>query len=509
MRIRFVKATAIVVFALLAGCAGLPPLKDRPSTHALPPVAASPLGRAMLPAVRQHPGLTGLVPIIDGRVAFGTRVLLARAATRSIDIQTFIWHPDSTGTLLFEEMMSAAERGVRVRLLLDDLNTAGTDPTLALLASHPNLELRLYNPFVGRGSRTMGFVSDFTRLNHRMHNKSFTVDSVVTVVGGRNIADEYYEIGESGMVDLDVVAVGDAVKQVNTEFDLYWNSPSAYPAKMIIGDVPPEPREALARRAQAIRADPATTKYAEVMEQGRLVNGLLAGTVRAEWATAKLVYDDPAKTLSTEDKHELLLLPQLQAAFGRATKSLDMVSPYFVPGKLGTQALIDLAKSGVRVRVITNSLAATDEKSVHIGYVKHREELLRAGVQLFELKPEASAIVKRAGDIGRGAKAGLHAKTYTLDGRALFVGSFNMDPRSSLLNTEMGLVIDSPTLSAQLSAAVDRAYPSLAYRVTLADDGSLRWEDGTGKVYDIDPDSAWFDRAAVRMGTWLPIDWLL
>jgi cardiolipin synthase C len=180
-----------------------------------------------------------------------------------------------------------------------------------------------------------------------------------------------------------------------------------------------------------------------------------------------------------------------------------------VPGKLGTQALIDLAKSGVRVRVITNSLAATDEKSVHIGYVKHREELLRAGVQLFELKPEASAIVKRAGDIGRGAKAGLHAKTYTLDGRALFVGSFNMDPRSSLLNTEMGLVIESPSLAAQLSAAVDRAYPSLAYRVTLADDGSLRWEDGTGKVYDTDPDSAWLDRAAVRMGTWFPIDWML
>ena len=192
-------AVAIALAALLAGCAGLPPLTDRPSTHALPPAAESPLGRAVLPPVRQRPGLTGVVPMVDGRVAFGMRVNLARAATRSIDIQTFIWHADATGTLLFEVMMRAAERGVRVRLLLDDLYTYGTDPTLALLASHPNLELRLYNPFVGRGSRTLGFISDFTRLNHRMHNKSFTVDNVVTVVGGRNIANEYYEIGETGL----------------------------------------------------------------------------------------------------------------------------------------------------------------------------------------------------------------------------------------------------------------------------------------------------------------------
>ena len=510
MRTRFLAATAIVLVALLAGCAGLPSLQDRPSTHAVQPYAEGPLGRAVLPQAQQHPGKTGVIPLNDGRVAFGVRTSLARTAARSIDIQTFIWHPDSTGTLLFELMMQAAERGVRVRLLLDDLNTAGTDQTLALLASHPNIELRLYNPFVGRGSRTIGFITDFTRLNHRMHNKSFTVDNVATVVGGRNIADEYYEIGgDVGLIDLDVVAFGDAVKGVSTQFDLYFNSASAYPAKMIIGHVAPEPREALARRAQAIRDDPMSAKYTDVMVQSEFFQNVLAGTVRPEWTTAVLVYDDPAKTLDAEGKSELLLLPRLQAALGRPVKSIDLVSPYFVPGDAGTQALSGMAKTGVRVRVVTNSLAATDEKSVHIGYAMRREELLRAGVQLFELKPEASVVVQRASEIGRGAKAGLHAKTYTADGRVIFVGSFNMDPRSSRLNTELGLVIDSAAMAARLSASVDSAYPSLAYRVSLTAEGRLQWEDGTGKVYDTDPGSGWFERAIVRIGTWLPIEWLL
>jgi len=499
----------LLVVALVTGCAGLPSLQDRPATHALQPSADGPLGRAVLPLVQQHPGLTGVIPIADGHVAFGVRASLARSATRSIDIQTFIWHPDSTGTLLFEEVMRAAERGVRVRLLLDDLNTAGTDPTLALLASQPNLELRLYNPFVGRASRSLGYLEDFTRLNHRMHNKSFTVDNAISVVGGRNIADEYFEIGAAGLVDLDVVTVGDAVKQVSAEFDLFWNSASAYPAKTIIGGVTPEPRDALARRAQAIRDDPVSAKYADAIANSDLVKGVLAGTVRLEWTTAHLVNDDPAKTLSSVDKKELLLLPKLEAAFGQPVKSLDLISPYFVPGEAGTEALSALVKRGVRVRVLTNSLASTDVKSVHSGYIKHRKALLRAGVQLFELKPDASTIERRAGKIGRGSKAGLHAKTYTVDGRAIFVGSFNLDPRSAKLNTEMGLVIDSARMAERLSSDVAKAYPELAYRVSLDQNGDLQWEDGTGKVFHSDPDTNWIDRAVVEMGSWLPMDWLL
>jgi len=499
----------LLIAALVVGCAGLPPLEGRAPTYALSPSGEGPLGRIVLPQAQAHPGLTGVVPISDGRVAFGVRASLGRAATRSIDIQTFIWHPDSTGTLLFEEVMSAAERGVRVRLLLDDLNTAGTDATLALLASNPNVELRLYNPFVNRGSRGLAFLGDFTRLNHRMHNKSFTIDNVISVVGGRNIADEYFEIGEAGLVDIDVITIGDAVRQVSAEFDLFWNSASAYPSRMIIGQVTPEPREALKRRAQAIADNAQSAKYAEAVAQTDLVKNVLAGTVRPEWTTALLVNDDPAKTLSSRDEGELLLLPKLQAAFGHPTKSLDLVSPYFVPGDAGTEVLASLAGRGVRVRVVTNSLASTDEKSVQSGYVKHRETLLRAGVQLFELKPDAASIERRAREVGRGSKAGLHAKTYTVDGRAIFVGSFNLDPRSAKLNTEMGLVIESAQMAARLSAAVDKAYPDIAYRVTIGPDGRLAWEDGTGKVYGTDPDTGWFERMLVRIGSWLPIEWML
>ena len=502
---------SLLAAALIAGCAGLPSQQDRSATHALAPSDDSPLGRAVLPHTREHPGLTGVVAMSDGRVAFGVRASLVRSAARSIDIQTFIWHPDSTGTLMFEEVLSAAERGVRVRLLLDDLNLAGTgmDPTLALLASNPNLELRLYNPFVDRASLALGYLGDFTRLNHRMHNKSFTVDNVVSVVGGRNIADEYFEIGKMGLVDLDVVVAGDAVRQVSAEFDLFWNSASAYPAASNIGGVSPEPREALARRAQAIRDDPDSAKYADAIAHSDLAEALLAGTARAEWTTARLVHDDPAKTLASEDRKDLLLLPKLVEAFGRPAKSLDLISPYFVPGDAGTQALAALVQRGVQVRVLTNSLASTDVKSVQSGYLKHRDALLRAGVQIYELKPDAGSIEHRAREIGHGSKAGLHAKTYTVDGRAIFVGSFNLDPRSARLNTEMGLVIDSAILARHLSSAVDAAYPGLAYRVTIGPDGDPRWEDGSGKVYATDPDTGWFERAVVIIGSWLPIEWML
>lgn len=500
---------ALLVAAFVAGCASLPSLEGRPDTHALPPSADSPIGRVLLPQAQAHPGLTGVIPISDGRAALGVRASLVRLAARSIDIQTFIWHPDATGTLMFEEVMRAAERGVRVRLLLDDLNTAGTDPTLALLASHPNVELRLYNPFVMRGSRGLGYLGDFTRLNHRMHNKSFTVDGAVSVVGGRNIADEYFEIGAEGLVDLDVVTMGDAVKKVSAEFDLFWNSPSAYPARMLIAHVVPEPRAALAGRALAIADSPQSAKYIEVIANDQLVKQVLAGTLQPEWTTAHLVYDDPAKTLSDVDRQDLLLLPKLQAAFGEPVKSLDLISPYFVPGAAGTEALTALVRRGVRVRVLTNSLASTDVKSVQSGYLKRRDDLLRAGVQLLELKPDASSIKGRAGEIGHGSKAGLHAKTYTVDGRAIFVGSFNLDPRSARLNTEMGLVIESGKMAAQLSSAVDKAYPDLAYRVSIGPDGNTVWEDGTGKVHDTDPGSGWLERALVRFGSWLPIEWML
>ncbi|HEY2558710.1 MAG TPA: phospholipase D family protein [Caldimonas sp.] len=463
----------------------------------------------MTPLTEQHPGKTGVFVLADGRLAFGMRVLLARAATRSIDIQTYIWRGDATGTMMFEEVLRAAERGVRVRLLLDDINTSGLDPTLALLASQPNLELRLYNPFVSRGARGLDILADFGRLNRRMHNKSFTVDNQVTVVGGRNIADEYFEAGQqTRLVDLDVAAVGQAVPEVSAEFDLYWNSASAYPAGLLLGGVQAEPRAALAQRADEVQRSPAGVAYAAAIASTGEVERLRAGTLELEWAAARVIHDDPAKTLQPSTETDLQMLPQLMAAFGQPTASLDLVSAYFVPGDGGTEALMALARRGVRVRVVTNSLAATDVISVHAGYAKRRGPLLRAGVELYELKPEAT-VEHRSVELGSSSKAGLHAKTYAVDQRAIFVGSFNLDPRSARLNTEMGLLIESGTLAKRLAGIVDAAYPGVAFRVTLAEDGTLRWADGTGKMFDVDPETGWWRRALVAIGSWLPIEWLL
>jgi putative cardiolipin synthase len=506
-------AWSLVALALCGGCAGLPEQPDRPVGHALEAATEGPIARVVAPQVTMHPGLTGVVTLADARDAFATRIALARSATRSIDIQTFIWHADATGTLMFEEVLRAAERGVRVRLLLDDVNTYGLDPTLVLLASHPNLELRLYNPFVGRGPRAFGFLTDFTRVNHRMHNKAFTVDNLATIVGGRNIADEYFAVGEgTGFVDLDVIAVGDVVQAVSAQFDVYWNSVSAYPSRSILAHVEPEPRAALAERARAIRESPASADFGEEGARLPVARSLLDGTFAPEWVHASVVFDDPAKTQNRGSEKDLLMLPKLMAEFGKPARSLDLISPYFVPAEAGTEALATLAREGVRVRVMTNSLAATDAKAVHAGYAKRREALLRGGVQLFELKPEATSIRNRPTDkdIGSGSsKSGLHAKTYAVDDRAIFVGSFNLDPRSARLNTELGVVFDSATLATRLATVIDGASPSLAFRLALGDDGQIQWFGSDGQVFHTDPGSSWWDRLVVRIGTWLPIEWLL
>lgn len=502
----------LLLVLLICGCAQLPPIKDRLPVIAVAPDESGPVARALEPLTQEHPGKSGIALLSDGRVAFGVRVHLARQAAKSIDIQTYIWHEDATGTLLFEEMMQAARRGVRVRILLDDANTTRKiDPIITLLAREPNVEVRLYNPFVGRGSKAVGFLTDFDRLNHRMHNKSFTVDNRVTIVGGRNIADEYFEAGqETGLVDLDAVAVGEVVHEVSSEFDLYWNSLSAYAATQILANVKPIAAEELTQRAQNVIASPTAAVFADAIAQTEQVKQLLAGTLELQWTTARVINDDPAKTLQEVPESKVQLLPKLRAALGDPQSSLDLISPYFVPGPNGSAALEAIARRGVQVRVVTNSLAATDVSSVHAGYSKYRVRLLQAGVQIYELKRDAVPIEKRAKQIGSSATAGLHAKSYAVDRSRIFVGSFNLDPRSSKLNTEMGMVIDSPVFAARLAQAVDNAFPDVAYRVTLKDEANLRWEDGAkDETYTTEPETGWFRRLSVRVQSWLPIEWLL
>ncbi|HEY2817785.1 MAG TPA: phospholipase D family protein [Casimicrobiaceae bacterium] len=508
----------IAVFALLAsGCAGLPSLENRTTTTAFVDTAATLLGRAVAADEVANRGKTGIHSLPDPHEAFAARLLLAGAAEKSIDAQYFVWHDDQVGYLLFHALWEAAERGVRVRALLDDFYTGGLDPTIAALDAHPNIEVRLYNPLTERNIRTLNLMTDFARVNRRMHNKSFTVDNQVSIVGGRNIGNEYFAAGSGvAFADLDVIAVGSAVRDVSKEFDLYWNSPSAYPAAALIGAANADDAQKLQAVFASTRANPKSVAYLETVRASHIVSDMLEHRLGFEWVNARLVYDDPAKTLDSKAGADVLLFPELVSAIGPAESSFDLVSPYFVPGEGGTTALAALAGRGVKVRILTNSLAATDVKAVHAGYANRRVELLRAGIILYELKPTAPEEPSEHNQpwFGLASESALHAKTFAVDRNRGFVGSFNFDPRSHLLNTEMGLVINSPTLAQRLGQTFDTAVPLLAYEVRLAPDGqSLQWIERTAsgetRYYETEPGASWLLRRGIDMLRVLPIEWLL
>ena len=506
--------TALLLSALLGGCAELPSLEGRTPSLTLTDTAQTKLAQAVLPLAAQHPGVSGIYALSDGRDAFAARALLAAAAERTLDVQYYIWHKDITGTLLFDALRQAAERGVRVRLLLDDNNTSELDDTLALLARQPNLEIRLFNPFALRSPRALGFLTDFSRLNRRMHNKSFTADNQATIVGGRNVGDEYFgAAGDVLFADLDVLVIGPVVGAVSHDFDRYWNSPSAYPATSLIK--PPKTGDAGEIAAEADRIDDteAAEEYVRAMRTSPFVQQLIERQLPFEWAPTRLISDDPAKVLD-KARPGSGVAANLKNLLGVPNKELDLVSPYFVPGKSGTQAFAELAKEGVNVRILTNALEATDVAAVHAGYAKWRKPLLQAGVTLYESRRswDENDAREKTGRFGSSASS-LHAKTFAVDDQRIFVGSFNFDPRSIDLNTEMGLVIDSPVLAGKLGQAMRGTIPQRAYQVLLNPDGSLYWiaRDAKGGItrYDTEPGTSVWKRMGVAILSVLPIDWLL
>jgi putative cardiolipin synthase len=507
-------APVLASLFMLTACTGLPDNAARKPSSALTDTGGTRLGRAIAPLQAVHPGKTGIHPLGDGRDAFAARVLLARAAERSLDVQYYIFRGDTTGLLLCESLWQAAERGVRVRLLLDDQNTGGMDAAIAALDAHPNIEVRLFNPFVHRGFRLVDFVIDFRRVNRRMHNKSFTADGQVTIVGGRNVGDEYFGAeSHVAFADLDVVAVGAVVREVSAAFDAYWNSASAYPAASLMPAAAPDSAARVRAAWEKLHATPQAARYLEVMRTTPLVEQLLAGRLALEWAPARVVQDDPAKVLHPPDRRELQMLPLLEAALGKPERELDLVSPYFVPTEEGTAALSAIAARGVKVRVLTNSLAATDVAPVYAGYTKYREPLLRAGVRIYELKRAARMPGEKARGKGGSSNASLHAKTFSVDRGRVFVGSFNFDPRSAWLNTEMGVVVESPALAGQLSSALDRDFARSTYEVRLtADRRSVEWiERGeAGEVrHTSTPETGVMRRMWIGFLSIMPIEWLL
>ncbi len=387
----------LLLTAGLAGCANLPPNAERTESTMLSrsESSATRLGRAVRPLASAHPERSGVLSLPGGRESLAARIVLLDAAERSLDIQYYLWRDDVSGRLMFNALRRAADRGVRVRLLLDDGNTAGQDALLAWIDAHPGIEVRLFNPFVQRRYRALGYLSDFRRLNRRMHNKSLTVDGQVTIVGGRNIGDEYFDATDaSAFADLDVLAIGPITAEVSRDFDRYWSSASAYPLDRIVGA--PDPQE-LARAAAdvaAVDADPGVGRYREAIGRARFLQELLDGRVALQWARTRMVSDDPAKAMQRRTPPDALS-KRLEAIIGTPVRLLEIVSPYFVPMDDGVDYLIDLARRGVRIQVLTNSLAATDVVAVHAGYARWREKLLAAGIALHEYKPEAPTPASR------------------------------------------------------------------------------------------------------------------
>ena len=477
--------------------------------------ASTTLGHAVAPALKTHAGLSGIYPLSDAHVAFAARMDLIRSAQRTLDIQYYIWRNDLTGTLLLEQIHEAADRGVRVRLLLDDLGIPSSlDPTLAALEAHPNIEVRLFNPFVVRNPKFIGFLTDFPRANRRMHNKSLTADSTATILGGRNIGDEYFDATDGVLFsDLDVMAVGPAAADVARDFDRYWASASSYPVERIVPHAGADQLDVLERKAQAIERDPAAEAYMNALRGPHIVQKMLDGTLPFDWAKTQMISDDPAKGLNNAPP-EALISHQLRKVLGEPTQELDLVSPYFVPATSGTQYLTGLAARGVDVRVLTNALEATDVAAVHSGYAKRRVELLKGGVHLYELRRMPGTVHKKEQSPGPFGSSGssLHAKTFVVDARRVFVGSFNFDPRSAHLNTELGLVIDSPELATQIESTFLALVPQLAYGVKLDQNGKIYWieQPNNNEIrHDTEPNTTWYGRMGVWVLSILPIESLL
>jgi len=480
-----------------------PVLPERPSA----------LVEASADLAAEHPGESGLRVLSSGEEAFAARMALVRRASRSIDARYYIWEGDLTGRMLLAEIVAAADRGVRVRLLVDDNPTAGLDPMWGAAAAHPNIAVRLFNPMTIRAVRSANYLFDFPRLNRRMHNKSLTVDDAVTIVGGRNVGDEYFGAGTDGLfIDLDMLAVGAIVPEVVRDFERYWSSEAAYPAGAIL---PPSASTGLAGLRDPAFADAVlAARYRAAADSAAASLTPEAGEGALLWARAELVSDNPAKAHDKASRADLLAARIVPLIAG-ARERIDLVSGYFVPGRRGAEWLSGLARKGVRVRIVTNSIQVTDVPVVHAGYAPYRAELLTAGAELYEARPLGVRELA-AGDLGQtrfsGGGESVHAKTFAVDGRYVFVGSFNFDPRSALLNCEMGLVIDAPELAEMLAGALDRGLPDHSYRLSQGEDGSLRWNERSGgneRIHTSEPGTTAPARALVWAMSKLPIEWML
>ena len=497
----------------LTACATLPePVPSQPAyALATAQAEATPLGRLTARA-SNDPKLSGFKLLISGEDALDTLIALADHAQKTLDLQYYLIRSDGSSRAIMRRVRAAADRGVRVRLLLDDMNTAGQDEGLMRLTRHPNIDVRLYNPLPGGrlhvATRILASLMDFKRINHRMHNKMFVADNALAVTGGRNLGDSYFlRDKDSNFLDIDVLVAGPAVRALSNTFDRFWNEPLAYPVAAVA--------DTRASAASATGGDSASdgmdtgqvSAPTPVSASSRPVaevrypafsRELDLGHLPLTWVGSRVLADRPSKMAQdAEPALDEVIYDDIDRLLLSAKRELVIISPYFVPGEHGISLFRILRDRGVVVRVLTNSLATTDAPAVHIGYARYRVPLLQMGVELSELKAKLNTPKNASiGSLGS-SRASLHAKVLVIDGRVALVGSMNLDPRSSKLNTEMGVVMRSRELAGQLIQVFNEVSAE-SYALSLTPDHTLQW---TAQP----PDAALQGQQEPGASTWLKL----
>ena len=506
----------------VTGCSTLPKhkIESIPETTLQVDTAQTTLAQIIQPLQEQHPDLTGYLVLFEPLEALATRLSLIDKAEKTLDLQYYIWDNDKVGSLALHALIRAVDRGVKIRLLIDDNNAKSTEGIFLALAQHPNIEVKLFNPYRFRKYRAFDMILDLKRINRRMHNKSFIADHQVALIGGRNMTNQYYNVSDNYQFsDVDVMLVGTAVKDISHSFDEYWSHEYAYKVQEVVNQSAHHlSYESLKRQLDEHYERVTVQNYLDLTSNSQAIDSLMSRDIQLDWVKAEVVKDSPDKIKSKAKKKEHLNF-QLIQHLEQPEKNVDLISAYFVPEKKGAKMLTDLAKDGVKVRVLTNSFKANDVAVVHAFYGKYRQNLLEHGVQLYEFLPALNKndLDKNTEDLAKKAKvsikglsrSSLHAKLMALDEKQVFIGSFNFDPRSAYLNTEIGVLLNSPPLAQAVHTTMDENLSKYAYKLVLDANKKITWQRQTPQgpvIYTKEPRMKWWQRAGIKMLSWLPIE---
>ena len=466
--------SCLITVMAITSCASVPLDYPKTASLALTDTEYTSLAKSFSNWRAADPDRNGFYPLTKGMDAFGARLKLMDAAELSIDAQYFLMKPDAAGLVFSGKLMEAADRGVRVRFLLDDIFTTVDDRALIVLNKHPNVELRIFNPISRKGLYYFNYLGHFRIANRRMHNKSFTVDNQAAIVGGRNIAEEYFQLQtKEEFIDFDMLSAGPIVKDISASFDTYWNHKLAIPMEALSYEYDDDALDEIRSRIKKAMQESGENVYAQAINT-ELMRDFYNGSLEPYFADAKVIIDDPQKLLEKISQDQKIVATAIAEALSKAKKEIIIITPYFIPGKNGVEFIKAITAKGVRIVLVTNSLATNNHTSVHSAYSSYRKPVLQAGVDLWEARANAAGLTLDDGTT-KFEQLTLHTKGILIDRRYTFVGSLNLDPRSIDIDTEMGVMIDSEDLANMLAERLLQRIPEMAYKLELDDKNKITW----------------------------------